>query len=45
MGLAASGKTDFSFSTAVGFFNSVVNMILITCVNKISDKLSGNSMW
>lgn len=45
MGLSASGKTDFSFSTAIGLFNSVVNMLLITIVNKIADVLSGTSMW
>lgn len=45
MGLSASGKTDFSYSTAIGLFNSVINMILITVVNKIADVLSGTSMW
>ena len=45
IGLAASGNTDFSYSTAIGLFNSVVNMLLIVTVNKIADKVSGNSMW
>ena len=45
VGLASSGTTDFSYSTAIGLFNSIINLILISVVNKISDKLSGNSMW
>lgn len=36
---------QYSFSTAVDVFNSVINMILLITVNKISDKLSGNSLW
>lgn len=36
---------QFSFATAVGLFNSVVNLILIFVVNKISRKLSDISLW
>lgn len=36
---------DFSFSTAVGLFNSVVNCILLTVANWTSKKLSGSGMW
>ncbi len=45
MGLAAGGATDFSYSTAIGFFNSVVNMVLIVTVNAISRKISESSLW
>lgn len=45
VGLSAEGNTDFSYSTAIGLFNSVTNMILISTVNAISDRLSGNSVW
>ncbi len=38
-------SAQFSFSTAVGLFNSVVNIILLLSVNKISSKLSENSLW
>jgi putative aldouronate transport system permease protein len=44
-GLAAAGPTDFSYATAIGLFNSVVNLILIMLVNKISKKLSETSLW
>lgn len=36
---------DFSFSTAVGLFNSVINFILLVSVNNISKKLGNNSLW
>ena len=36
---------DFSFSTAVGMFNSVVNFILIVTVNAITRRLSETSLW
>ena len=36
---------DFSFSTAVGMFNSVVNFILIISVNAITRRLSETSLW
>ena len=44
-GLAAGGPTDFSYAAAIGLFNSVVNLILILLVNKISRKLSETSLW
>ena len=36
---------NLSYSTAIGLFNSLVNAVLLVVVNKISDKLSGNSLW
>lgn len=36
---------DFSFSTAVGLFNSVINFILIVTANKISKKYSDTSLF
>lgn len=45
VGLAASGTSDFSYATAIGFFNSVVNMILIVSVNALSRKFSETSLW
>ena len=45
IGLAASGNSDFSYATAIGFFNSVINLILISSVNAISRKLSDTSLW
>jgi len=36
---------QYSFSTAVGLFNSVINFILIVVVNYISRKVSEVSLW
>lgn len=36
---------NFSFSSAVGLFNSVINLILLVLVNTISRKVSENSLW
>ena len=45
MGIASGASNDYSFSTAVGLFNSVVNFILLIVTNKISDKISGNAIF
>lgn len=36
---------EFSFSAAIGLFNSVINFILLITVNKISKKLTETSLW
>lgn len=36
---------DYSYSTAVGLFNSVINIILLTTANKLSRKVSETSLW
>ena len=36
---------NFSVATAIGLFQSVINFTLVICANKISDKLSGESLW
>lgn len=38
-------ESNFSFSAAVGLFNSVVNFVLVVAVNRISSKLSETSLW
>lgn len=38
-------NSQYSFSTAVNLFNSVINTILILMVNKISRKVSETSLW
>ena len=42
-----SGLVDaqYSFSTAVGLFNSVINAILLITVNQIVRRSSDNSLW
>ncbi|MBE5893986.1 MAG: sugar ABC transporter permease [Lachnospiraceae bacterium] len=36
---------NYSYSTAVGLFNSVINVILVLSTNYISKKVSDNSLW
>lgn len=36
---------EYSFSTAVGLFNSVINFVLLVLVNRIAKKLSDTSLW
>jgi len=36
---------QFSFSTAIGLFNSVINFVMVVGVNMISRKLSDTSLW
>jgi len=38
-------KSDYSFSTAVGLFNTVINLILIVTANSISKKLADESLF
>jgi putative aldouronate transport system permease protein len=39
------GNNDFSYSTAIGLFNSVINMAMIGIVNWIAGRLSDMSLW
>ena len=41
------GLTNFqySFATAVGFFNSVINFLLLVTANAVSRKLNDTSLW
>ena len=36
---------SYSFSTAVGLFNSVINLTLLFCANKICKRLTEHSLW
>ena len=36
---------NFSFSTAVNLFNSVINFLLVIFANKMSAVLTENSLW
>jgi len=38
-------NADYSFATAVGLFNSVVNIIFLISANTISRKFSESSLW
>lgn len=36
---------DWSYSTAIGLFNSVINCVLLVISNRLSKKLSDTSLW
>lgn len=36
---------DFSLATAIGLFNSVINLILLVAVNVVSKRVTGNGLW
>ena len=38
-------ENDYSYSAAVNIFNSLINLILLTVANKVSNKLSGSGLW
>ena len=44
VGLSAGGG-DFSYATAIGLFNSVINLAMIVLVNFISRRVSDTSLW
>ena len=38
-------NASFSFASAVGLFNSVINFILLVGVNAAARRISNNSLW
>ena len=38
-------KSDFSFSTATGLFNSIINSILLVLANFVAKRVSDTSLW
>jgi putative aldouronate transport system permease protein len=38
-------ENDFSYSSAVGLFNSMINFVLLLTVNKVSKKASGTGLF
>ena len=38
-------QNQFSYSSAIGLFNTIINLILLVSVNQISKRLSDNSLW
>ena len=37
--------SDFSFSAAVGLFNSAINFTLLIIANRVSRRLSESGLW
>ena len=40
-----TGVPDQAYATAIGLFNSIINVILLIIANKTSKKFSENSLW
>lgn len=38
-------NNDISYSTAIGLFNTLINLTLLLIVNKVAKKISGDSLW
>jgi putative aldouronate transport system permease protein len=38
-------NTQYSYSTAVGLFNNLINFVILASVNRLSGKLSETSLW
>lgn len=38
-------QTDYSFASAVGLFNSLINLVLLALVNTIARKVGETSLW
>jgi putative aldouronate transport system permease protein len=43
--IGLTGTTDFSYSTAIGLFNSIVNMVMLLAVNFVTGRLSKTSLF
>jgi putative aldouronate transport system permease protein len=38
-------RAQYSFSAAVGLFNSVINLVLLVAVNRFARRISDTSLW
>ncbi|MBQ7839489.1 MAG: sugar ABC transporter permease [Lachnospiraceae bacterium] len=45
MGISGGGAGNFSYSTAIGMFNNVIELILLIIVNQISKRISDTSVF
>jgi putative aldouronate transport system permease protein len=36
---------DYSYSTAIGFINSIINLVLLLTVNTVAKKLGEEGLW
>ena len=43
-GIASGSSNDYSYSTAIGMFNSLVNFTLLLIANRVSKKLGGSGI-
>ena len=40
-----TGVGNYSYATAIGLFNSVINLAMLVSINKLSQKLNETSLW
>ena len=45
IGISASRTPQFSYASAIGLFNTVINFIMLLVVNRISRAVSETSLW
>ncbi|MNN77290.1 putative multiple-sugar transport system permease YteP [compost metagenome] len=38
-------NANYSFATAVGLFNSLINLVLLVTVNGLAKRITKNSIW
>lgn len=38
-------NANYSFATAVGLFNSIINLVLLFTVNGLAKRITKNSIW
>lgn len=43
--IGLTGTAQYSYASAVGLFNTIVNLILLTVCNTVVKKLNGSSLW
>ena len=39
------GSGEYGYATAIGLFNSVINVVLLIIANILARKFSNNSLW
>ena len=39
------GSGNYSYATAVGLFQGVINLVLLTAANKAATKMTGSGLW
>ena len=39
------GSGNYSYATAVGLFEALLNLTLLTIANRVSKKVSGSGLW
>lgn len=45
VGLTAAGGSNFSYSAAIGMFNSIINLACVCFANFVANKVNGSGLW